>query len=292
MIEGTMLPPQAPLRYLPHQELPGVLQMGLSRLDRRRWIEVDSDIGAHYQFKRALAARDFAAVFGDSGMHPEASRELLTVLEGHLLADHPDIYCRRGDALHCHPGAFDVRPSDGPALWRASLLIADDLAIMVPRRGVYHLAAASLCSPSHWRLAEKLGRPIREIHDPIPGVHDTLSPRIDRFFAHLRAEAPVQRCNWSLQFGEQRFCPARSSGDSTRPLHYRVERQTLRRLPGSGAIVFSIRVYLHPVASLRAVPGALEKLLQAVQATPAALARYKGFPRYLEALQAEVARGE
>lgn len=290
MTEPRTFRPQSMPRYLPHMGASNVLHMGLSRLETRQWIETDSDLAAQHRFKRGLAARDFAAVFGDSGMDPGAGDELLETLESHLLADHSTVYCRRRDALHCLPGAFTVADEDGPALWRASLMIADDLALMVARDGVYHLAAASLCSPSHWRLADKLGRPMREVHDPIPGVHDTLSPRIDRFFARLPVEAPVQRCNWSLQFGDQRFCPDRGSSDSTRPLYYRVERQTLRRLAKSRAIAFTIRVYLHPVASLRAIPGAQESLLRCVQTAPEDIARYKGFPRYLKALRAVVAR--
>jgi hypothetical protein len=290
MNNNTTSPPGGMPRYLPHMCASGVLQMGLSRLETRQWIENDSDIAAQHRFKRALAARDFAAVFGDSGMDPGAGDELLATLESHLLADHSSVYRCRDGALHCIPGAFTVAVEDGPALWRASLLIADDLALMVDRDGAYHLAAASLCSPSHWRLADKLGRPMREVHDPIPGVHDDLSPRIDRFLAHLRTDAPVQRCNWSLQFGDQRFCPGRGSSDPSWPLYYRVERQTLRRLAKSGAIAFTIRVYLHSVASLRAIPGAQESLLRCVQTTPEDIARYKGFPRYLEALRAEVAR--
>ncbi|KAI0299698.1 hypothetical protein B0F90DRAFT_583172 [Multifurca ochricompacta] len=46
-------------------------------------------------------------------------------------------------------------------------------------------------------------------------------------------------------------------------MRLRVERQTLRRLPRSGAIVFTIRVYLTPLAELG--PGAAGRLAGAIR---------------------------
>lgn len=46
-------------------------------------------------------------------------------------------------------------------------------------------------------------------------------------------------------------------------MRLRVERQTLRRLPRSGAIVFTIRVYLTPLAELG--PGESGRLAAAIR---------------------------
>ncbi len=54
--------------------------------------------------------------------------------------------------------SVDTTPSDTEALRRASLEVADDLLVMLSDdRGKYRLVAAPLCSPSDWRLEEKLG---------------------------------------------------------------------------------------------------------------------------------------
>ena len=182
-------------------------------------------------------------------------------------------------------GLRAFRPEE--RLWQATLAIPEDLVIMVPDGEVYRLGAASLCSPSHWRLEEKIGRSMREIHDPIPGIHDVLSPRIDRFFATQREDFPIERYNWALQDDTALYAlpthdEAPAAADAG--LWYRVERQTLRRLPETGALAFTIRVYMHPLASLLAVEGALPALLAAVDATPPTLADYKGFDRLAPAL--------
>jgi len=197
---------------------------------------------------------------------------------------------RDAAAVHCSAAGFSVPvpPATADPLWSLSLLVAEDLLIMERGDDGYRLTAASLCSPSHWRLAEKFGRPLREIHDPVPGIHGALSPRIDRFLEHLRPAHPVQRFNWTLQADAGLFHDGRAGASAqagaAASLYYRVERQTLLRLPRSGAVVFTIRVFLHPLETLAGRPGALAALGHAVDAAPPALARYKGFERLRAAL--------
>ena len=65
-------------------------------------------------------------------------------------------------------------------------------------------------------------------------------------------------------------------GDDSAQRYWRVERQTLRRLPRSGAIVFGIRITLHSVQSLAAWPGAQDALAAILARLPADQKRYKG----------------
>lgn len=267
-------------RYLPHRRSAAVLAMGLAPVDDAAWIEVDSSLWRFHEHKRRLFATRPGDVYRWLPGSLPAQRELAAVLIAHLLAAHGDSYRREGDRMVCSPGGFAVPwPPPAPDPLRAlSLLVAEDLLLLQPGDGGYRLTAASLCSPSHWRLAEKLGRPLQAIHEPVPGIQEALSPRIDRFLARLRPGRPVQRFNWSLQTDPALFHDGRSApAPAATRLYYRVERQTLRRLPESGAVVFTIRVFLHPLDSLRACPGALEALFAAVDAMPPGLAAYKGF---------------
>ena len=56
----------------------------------------------------------------------------------------------------------DLHPLDA-----AGRLVQEDLCLLVLRDGAPHLDAASLCFPSYWRLADKLGRPLADVHDPV-----------------------------------------------------------------------------------------------------------------------------
>ena len=71
-----------------------------------------------------------------------------------------------------------------------------------------------------------------------------------------------------------------------RRLYLRVERQTLRRLPQSGAILFGIRVHSYEMARAITTPEAASGLAEAVRALPEATAHYKSLRAYGPALLA------
>ena len=73
-------------------------------------------------------------------------------------------------------------------------------------------------------------------------------------------------------FGER----PRSEFATPEKLRLRTERQTLRRLPLSGGVVFTIRVYAVSVGQLALEPGEAARLASAVQSWPADVAAYKG----------------
>jgi hypothetical protein len=158
------------------------------------------------------------------------------------------------------------------------LVVADDLVVMQPdAQGKYRLVAASLCSPSDWRLEEKLGSTMAEVHSPIPRLNDEIGDQIDRFFNRLPTDRFTQRFNWSLMPHPDLMSRDEWQVDpASDQLWYRAERQSLRRLPKSGAIAFTIRVHVCDLTSLLPVEGALESLWAAVESAPEDLRRYKG----------------
>jgi hypothetical protein len=145
-----------------------------------------------------------------------------------------------------------------PALWTAARLVQEDLVIMRRGEAGWRLAAASLCFPSSWRLADKFRRPIHEMHAPVPGFGGGTrnAELIARMFDKMRPETPMIRWNWSVYGDAELFhphnSPARRFGDGTRAEHVflRVERQTLRLLPDSRDILFTIRIIVDPLEEL------------------------------------------
>ena len=78
------------------------------------------------------------------------------------------------------------RPPTPPCADLAALAQEDFCVMQAGEDGAYALTAALLCAPAHWRLAEKLGRPLGEIHAPVPGFNARLGGPADRFFAEPR----------------------------------------------------------------------------------------------------------
>ncbi|WP_116368776.1 heme-dependent oxidative N-demethylase family protein [Parahaliea mediterranea] len=277
-------------RYFPHLDHAELLQMGLAPMPPAQWIEPDREAGRYHLNKLAQRARLGDCVYRALPASLPAQRELASLLLEHLLHSHPDVFQRhsqrQAQQLYCMPGGFRVPLAHEEVLWNASLWVADDLVIMEPRGDSYALTAASLCAASQWRLEDKFGGSLAAIHAVIPGFDQALLPRVERFFHHLKPAHPVVRFNWSLQHGHTLNRRPGSEGGAGEPLYYRVERQSLRRLPQTGAVVFTIRVYLHPLTQLADVDGALPALLRAIDANPVGMQQYKGFERFAAALAA------
>ncbi|MDI7860523.1 DUF3445 domain-containing protein [Rhizobiaceae bacterium n13] len=242
--------------------------IGLSPLDPDRWIEPDDDLGIYLAEKNRLAGIDRNLVFRAELGTEDAQRECLDLLLAHLAERHGATHFRAGS--HVELGAHRVDVADGtlPPLYRAGLLVQDDLLILRRRETGWHLVAAHVSFPSSWALDDKIGRPMEEIHAPVPGFQAGTrnASLINRIFDNLQASQPVERWNWSINRTDDLYLPKSKSGPADpvapafEPLKsfVRIERQTLRCLPLSGDIVFTIRIYSDPIKAVLAHPNSAE----------------------------------
>lgn len=252
--------------YTPYDGSARPFSIGLRPLDVEEWIEPDAAFVAHMAEKDRLFAAEGEAVFRADPLTRDAQAEVVGLLFDYLPRRHPTLYRAMPDGgITLIATGASYRPddcSDAP-LHVAARLVQEDLCLM--RRGDdgYRLAAAALCFPSSWSLAEKFGRPMDAIHAPVPGYGDRLGPRINRIFDNLSVEQPVWRINWSVYDTPDLYHPtAKRLHGNARPdgsgllgnLFIRVERQTLRRLHVSGDILFTIKVYHDPLEGLSSHP--------------------------------------
>jgi len=270
--------------YLPFEGGRFRLALGLMPLPSAEWIEIDGRFSADLAAKRALLQARHGDVFAALPESHGASLELLALLARHLPQHHPDVFRCAGDRLvnAATAESWDVaRPALHP-LDLAGRLVQEDLCLLLPDGGPYRLAAASLCSPARWRLADKIGRPLAAIHEPVPGYGATLAAPVDRFFALLKPGKLVWRLNWGIVDDPAPFQPAAratpapvTAENAGERLWLRVERQTLQRLPATGAVVFTIRTHITRLdAAIRRRTSALE-LAAALRDMPADTSRYK-----------------
>lgn len=214
--------------------------IGLSALDPTRWIEPDADRDRYLTEKRVLATTRLHEVFRATDDSLQAQAECLAALTAHLNAHHRQLMAEKG-----------LSDDDLPPLLRAGMLVQDDLVIMMKREAGWFIAAAHLSFPSSWLLAEKFDRPMEEVHEHVPGFEGGTrnAAMINRIFDNLAPDLPAERFNWSINWKEKLFHPETGRNDTAEPDEavVRVERQTLTKLPETGAIVFTIRIYLDPV---------------------------------------------
>lgn len=280
----TIQSPGGP-KYTPYAKASSFV-IGLSALDPTHWIEPDEDLGVFLDEKARLRETLFDAIFRQVDGSESGQRECLDLLIAHLTEDHPELYKRSGDCLEFAGRSVDLT-SDEPPLLTAGSLIQDDLVILSRRDTGWHVVAGYVAFPSAWSLAEKIGHPMETVHAHVPGFEGGTrnAMMLNRIFDNLQPDLPAVRMNWSIYpEGELYWPPERNEAAKLRPFDpannfIRVERQVLRRLPVTGDIVFSIRIYSDPLAALQKLPNANEvakALIERLEGfTPEQLA-YKG----------------
>lgn len=263
-------PTHTPPTHTPYDGSSKLFTIGLKPLELDRWIEVDRFLLPHLAEKQRLYAEIPDKVFVEEDDTRDAQHEVLDLLVAHLAAKHSGTHRGTGPDVEVTglEGAFDtLAPALREApLVKASLLVQEDLILMRRGKDGWQLAAGSLCFPSSWSLREKFGKPLQQIHAPVPGFGPGTRPAeiINRMFDGLQGQA-VERFNWSIQAGDALYHPLsniqRIDRATNRPTRFpdgdidahafiRVERQTLRKLPVSGDILFTIRIHLDPLAVL------------------------------------------
>ena len=159
------------------------------------------------------------------------------------------------DLVEQNGNGSDHPPATDHPLEHAALSAQEDLCLLQRRPDGWHLDASVLCFPTRWRLHEKVGHHIAEVHGPVEGYDPLIVTKVDRLFDQL-TERPVWRRNWFLMTDPTLYQPDRPEhetiidrSDVRSDLYIRSERQTLRRLD-EGWIVFTIRIQQKPLGEL------------------------------------------
>ena len=265
-----------------------MLKMGLQPISDEEWIEPFS-ISTLKAFSKHKA-RELDDGTGAILVDPAAKKPLLELQQCLLnyLARAPQAYPSTAEEkMSLGSGEAD----DEGILRNMSFWVPDDICILQPQSALgldgddYVLTAASVLSPSHWKPQVKFLKPLAAIHQPIPGFHRELTPKITRFFNHLKVGKPVLRYNWGIQPGGALHWHSETEPEITREtdLYYRSERQTLMRLPESEAVVFFIRIDVCLIAQMPERyqdPLAIEKLKAFIKGMPHPQKEYKGILRF------------
>jgi hypothetical protein len=286
------------------------LTMGLRGVPESEWILDRPDWAQHLALKHQVLAEHHSEVFAALPEAHPGSRELLTTLMRHLseFLPHRVKFIRgqrardgAGDVVAVIDTATGIRTNlaDWHPLDAAARLVPDDLTVQIRDEREWLLVGASVAFPSRWVLAEKVGLGLDAVHDPVPGYDEALRPAMTGTFDKLRVDRIVERVNWTIPDDPTLFqpvppgrrhqadaigAPAVSSGpnqglrpdDVVAGLYLRIERQTVRLLPNSGAAIFTIGTYVDPLAALASDREALRALVSTLPTVPQANLAYKG----------------
>ena len=174
------------------------------------------------------------------------------------------------------------------ALVDAALAVPDDLTVLrsIPNDAGEQLpfVAGVVCSPSRWRLSEKIGHDMLTVHKPVSLYADHIGAAVDTTLTRLSPEKPIWRSNWTLEDHPALFQPQSPSKplvEHPSELWIRIERETLRRLPQTRGILFTIRGFQEPLTTyVQRGTQAISTLRELVSRLPDSLARYKSVYDY------------
>ncbi|HEX4017818.1 MAG TPA: DUF3445 domain-containing protein [Frankiaceae bacterium] len=254
-------------RPLPFEGGGGRHKVGLRPVDPADWLELTgADVPGQLAEKRRVFGAHRGAVLAALPGSQDACLELLELV--------------RAAAAHLPPVAI---PAGCHPLEEAGRLVPEDFCVHLPdpQTGAMTLVAGCVAFPNRWTLGDKLGQPVTAVHAPVPDYAPQLGRPVERLLDRLPAHRVMERSNWAVVGDDELFAPLQSKDrrpdwkgvDTKRWL--RIERQTLRRLARSGAVVFTIRTLLSPLQILRNDPEAAELLAQAIRELPEPVARYK-----------------
>jgi len=230
---------------------------GIQPLNMAEWLIVDDAYSAQMAERARLLTDHRAAVVALDPAAQPAARELLDVVLA-WLSDHPGFVVCGTSVTRPDGQAIDVRLDD--PLGTLGHLVQEDFCLM-ERRGEEHvLTGAVLCFPSFWTLAEKFMHPMTRIHVPVASYTDDMAKRVQRLFDGVQIDRPLWRFNtlWHVDptlYHPQAEAVAHMTYSRETARYLRSERQCLRRLPKSGAVVFSIHTYMLSADRFRVSDG-------------------------------------
>jgi dimethylamine monooxygenase subunit A len=272
--------------HTPYDGTSPPFHIGVSKLDVADWIEVDEHLARYLAEKRRLRQTVPAKTFVAEPDTAVAQQEVLSLLAEHLPRRFPDTYQLERAVMHIRgTSPVNLESTDLAPLLIAAQFVQEDLILMRKGSSGWRLAAGSLSFPSSWHLREKFGRPMPEIHASVPGfgVASRNMSVIQRMFDNLPPEQLYLRWNWGFYDDGALYHPAPGNGTHQfgvqGEVFLRVERQTLRKLPRSGDILFTIRTHLNALDRLTQQPNRRElarALIRQVEAFSEPELAYKG----------------
>ena len=274
-------------KYTPFLNGEGGVKIGLSPISEFEWLDLDDKFEEEINLKKNLLKDNREEVLQINNQVKTQQAEVLDTVLKYLKSFHSDKYKINNDSVFIESSKDFYRfdQFDNP-IELASLLIQEDLVLMSSKNSKFYLTAASLSAPSHWSLVEKFSKSLMDLHEGVHSYKESIGQRVDEIFDKLPSERILERFNWSIYDNPKLFQPVNSKPNvkftetEASKLFMRVERQTIRKLPLSDSVLFTIRVYVDPILSLLEDKRLLESLQLALENLTDPMKKYKSIDQF------------
>ncbi|MEM9967098.1 MAG: DUF3445 domain-containing protein [Pseudomonadota bacterium] len=203
------------------------------------WLRVDDVYEPQMEYRVDLIAAHGPDVLYTPPQTLPVQRELLEAAIMQL----PRLgFLIRPDHVICPDGRAVPLCRDAP-LWTLGHLVQEDLCLLEKRGEEHVLIAGVVCFPASWRLPDKAGKPLSDIHQPVTAYDAQMARRVQRLFDGVRVGRPLWRFNRLEYADADLYQPGLKIENAPMP-YLRSERQCIFRLPISGAVAFSIHTWV------------------------------------------------
>ncbi|KFA53801.1 hypothetical protein S40293_01732 [Stachybotrys chartarum IBT 40293] len=274
--------PYRPFRWSYHQT------MSLQKLEPDYWLELENTYRERIKERQQLYANHGKQVLDALPGSELACKELMEMAVQFLCARYPKHFELSHNVLSNHilGTKHDLKTQDPLRVLLDN--VPEDFALTIrdPATGRYFFRAGVICSAMGWTLGAKMGLDLQGIHEPVPDYKQNMAFSMDRFFTKMPTSSPIQRGSWGIEIGQPLYLPAdhpdfdhrKSQNPDLTPedLFLRVDWQTLRRLPLSGAIVFNFKALFTPLTGFKDEPYIPSLVLKVLNEGKENIMKYKG----------------
>lgn len=246
-----------------------------------KWLQIDHSRHDLVTAKDAVLDAHLPDAVISTQPSEAASAELLRTVVDHLREWHTGQYMVTSDAIVDVESQRATTIDPDRPLQTLARALPEDFCILTSDDDSWRLTAASVCFTSRWNLRDKMGATVGEIHAPVPGYEERVATAVDHLINRLSVGQVLTRSNWTLLDTAELHLPEpatpRPETTDVWDLKWlRIERQSLRRLPETDAVVFTIGTRVFRVDELE--PNDRRRLHEAVRMAPADVRGYKGWP--------------
>ncbi|KAF1964191.1 hypothetical protein BU23DRAFT_71934 [Bimuria novae-zelandiae CBS 107.79] len=251
--------PYRPFRWPYHQT------MSLTKMEPDWWLELEDTYKERMKQRQEIFEKEGDKVLNMLPGSHFACKELMELSLQFLCARYPQYFRLDKDKMIFHNGILNTE-SDLKNTHPLHVLfnnIPEDFAITMrnPEDGLYSFRAGQICSALGWNVGSKIGKTLPEIHAPVPDYKEKMQMSMDRYFTKMPTDKAIQRGSWGLEVDQPLYMPPGDPHEKLRDFqmadldisrcNLRVDWQTLRRLPLSGAIVFNFKALFTPLEEFR-----------------------------------------
>ncbi|CAH6721370.1 hypothetical protein CLIB1444_06S00606 [[Candida] jaroonii] len=289
--------PWRPFRWPYHQT------MAIYKLDINHWLDMDKYYWHYIEEKQRIWQK-----YGKENIDwlPEGyepSLELMEMVTNHLLKRYPLLFTlledkgSRGKVVknELTREVIDMTMplKEHPLMYVTKMAKEDFYVVMKnPKDGLHYLVAAAVPFPGgSFGISAKIGKHLDIIHEEVPYYHEKLKKSMERWFERLTPSAPVERASWYMTWDhklrqngvyQRDSDKVKEEAKSYSPEDYnvRVERQTLRKLPKSQAIIFTNHPVFYSIEEMKDEPMIPSLLRKIIYEAPEGIIKYKSFELY------------